>query len=75
MRKLALEDKAEANKIANECGTQIISDLSTLAQCELRLLHTKEDFFSAEDSSPFAGKPASVDGDVPVLLLCTRKGS
>jgi hypothetical protein len=75
MRKLAQEDKVKANKTANECGKQIISDLRTLAQCELKLLHCTDDFFSDLDSGPFKGKTRSIDGDIPILFLVRRKSS
>lgn len=73
MRKLAHEDKAEANRIANHGGTQIISDLLNLAPCALKLLYPKDDFFG--DKSPFEGKVKSVDGDIPILELFSRKNN
>lgn len=72
MRKISHEDKSKANKIANESGQQVVSDLTSLAPCELRLLHSKNEFFSDKESSPFHGRPKSLDGDVPILL-CARK--
>ena len=50
MRKLASEDKAKANKIANECGANIISDLRNLSSCELKLIYGKDEFFDGKES-------------------------
>ncbi len=74
MRKLAQEERTEANRIANEGGKQIIADLRDLAPCELMLLYSKEEFFDDTiKSSPFhGGKHRCIDGDTPILKLCSR---
>lgn len=74
MRKLAQEDRAEANRLANEGGKQIITDLRDLAPCELMLLYSKEEFFDdTKETSPFyGGKVRCIDGDTPILKLCSR---
>ena len=75
MRKLAVGDKAKANQIANECGAHLISDLRCLTQCQLKLLHPKDEFFSDLETGVFKGKPRSINSDIPILYLCNRKSS
>jgi len=71
LRKLSQDDKEKANKIANDGGSQIISDLRSLVSCQLKLLHSKEEFFSNDVTS----SKDDVDGDKPVLHLFKRSGT
>ncbi len=73
MRKLASEDKAKANRIANDCGANIIADLRQLVQCELKLIYEKDEFFSEEEKAPFYQKERSIDTtDVPIVYMTSR---
>ncbi len=73
MRKLASEDKGKANKIANECGSNIITDLQILVQCELKLIYGTEDFFNDNDKkAPFSLKTRNIDGEIPILYITSR---
>lgn len=74
MRKLASEDKVKANKIANEGGLNIISDLRTLVQCELKLIYSRDDFFNKDDrKAPFHQKKHSIDSEIPILHMISRQ--
>ena len=66
LRKLAKEDKAKGNAIVTECGKQIISEYCTLASCKMKLFLSAEEFFQKEKV------PSEVDGNTPILLLCSR---
>ena len=72
MHKLAKEDKAKANRIANECGANIIADLRQLIQCELKLIYDREEFFSDGEKSLFYQKQRSYDSEVPIVYMTSR---
>lgn len=72
MRKLASEDKAKANKIANECGANIISDLRNLSSCELKLIYGKDEFFDGKEKAPFHQKQRCIDSEVSVVCMIAR---
>ena len=69
MRKMHREDRDKANAITNEGGMQVLSEFETLSSCHMKLLYSKDDFYS--QSSPFNGSP-QVDGDFPIMVLFAR---
>jgi hypothetical protein len=76
LRKISQRNRDEANKIANDCGVNVVGDLEDISLFEFKLLHSKENFFKNDGSngSIVEGRTSVLDskGD-PVLLLCARK--
>ena len=72
MRKLATEDKLKANRIANECGANIISDLRNLSSCELKLIYGTNEVFEEKEKAPFQQKQRCIDGEVPIVIMISR---
>lgn len=66
MRKLHRADKERSNKVVSEGGHQILSDLRILAPCHMKLLYPEEQFQDI---------PKQIDGDMPVLVFCSRGNS
>jgi len=66
MRKLHRADKEKSNKVVSEGGHQILTELRVLAPCHMKLLYPVEQFQDI---------PKQIDGDVPVLLFCSRDNS
>ena len=66
MRKLTKEDKAKANKIANECGSRALTELRNLSTCHLRLNYSRDDFFEGS-------KERRLDGSDAILELYERE--
>lgn len=66
MRKLHRADKEKSNKVVTEGGHQILSELRVLAPCHMKLLYPVEQFQDV---------PNQIDGDLPVLLFCSRGNS
>ncbi len=65
LRKLTREDKMKANKLANEVGLDITSELKNLATCHLKLLHPRSTFFDEKHNR-------EIDGHNPILQLDVR---
>lgn len=65
LRKLAIDDRAKANHIVNQCCASTINDLKSLAKCHFKLIHNAQEFFDTI-------KATDVGGTVTILELTER---
>jgi len=61
MRKLIQEDKQKADKFANECGANALSELKHLSTCHLRLSHSRDVFFGETKDKQLDGADALLE--------------
>jgi hypothetical protein len=69
LRTMIRENKEHANKIANEGGTQILSDLKILSTCHMRLIYSCDEFFKQKNANDIW----SLDGENALLELFQRE--
>jgi len=66
LRTMIRENKEQANKIANEGGTNVLSDLKPLSNCYMRLIYSCEEFFNNRNIR-------EIDGENALLELFQRE--
>ncbi len=72
LRKLSREDKDRANRIVNQCSSQLVHDYSSLGQFQLKLFLSGEEFFAKMSSLSSSRDDWMADVKNPFLLVTNK---